>query len=136
MNHPYNPYGQRAVAPGQIPPGAQRHMEALPLDADGTLQEVIVLKRYGNGDRIFIRVQDLDDEDQKRMRSFLSEQHAAMFELWDLLANRRLGNGMNALEYFHQLAKHFVAQSRTIRVPSATVVTGGWGGGPAGQTLL
>ena len=117
----------------QIPAGAKRHMEALPLDADGTLQEVVILKRYGNGDRIFIRIDDLDDEDKKRMRSFLSEQHAAMFELWDLLANRRLGNGMNALEYFHQLAKHFVAQTRTVRLPSASVVSGSMHGG---QVLL
>lgn len=103
----------------QIPAGAVKHMEALPLDNDGTLTECIVLKKYHNGDRIFIRVEDLDDEDKKRMRKFLSEQHADKFELWDLLCNRRLGNGMNALEYFHQLAKHFIASSRTIRVPSA-----------------
>lgn len=107
--------------PTQIPAGAQRHMEALPLDADGTRQEVIVLKRYQNGDRIFIRVEDLDEEDRIRMRGYLSERHAEMFELWDLLANRRLGNGMNALEYFHQLAKHFVAQTRTVRLTSSTV---------------
>ena len=107
-----------------IPPGAQRHMERLPLDADGTQHEVIVLKRYPNGDRMFIRVEDLDDEDRKRMKTYLSEPHAAQFELWDLLCNRRLGNGMNALEYFHQLAKHFVAQTRTVRNPSATIAMG------------
>ena len=106
----------------QLPPGAVRHMEALPLDADGTGTEVVILKRYANGDRIFIRVDDLDEEDRKRIRKFLSEPHAERFELWDLLSNRRLGNGMNALEYFHQLAKHYIAQTRTVRIPSATTV--------------
>lgn len=119
------------TAPGAIPVGAKRHMEALPLDNDGTVTEVIVLKRYQNGDRIFIRVDDLDEEDRKRMRKFLSEQHAELFELWDLLCNRRIGNGMNALEYFHQLAKHFVAQTRTVRMPSASTFSANQGGARA-----
>lgn len=106
----------------QIPQSAARHMELLPLEADGTLEECVILKRYSNGDRMFIRVSDLDDEDRKRMRGFLSEQHAGMFELWDLLSNRRLGNGMNALEYFHQLVMHFVAATRSTRKPSDTTV--------------
>lgn len=103
----------------QIPAGAQRHMEALPLDVDGTTTEVVVLKRYPNGDRLVIRVDDLDEEDRRRMRKFLSEQHAGLFELWDLLSQRRLGNGMNALEYFHQLVVHYVAATRTVKKPNA-----------------
>jgi hypothetical protein len=105
----------------QIPAGAKRHMEILPLNSDGTMVECVVLKRYNNGDRIFIQVDHLDEIDRERIKKYLSEAHADRFELWDMLSHRRLGNGMNALEYFHQLARYFVAQTRTIRVPNLSV---------------
>lgn len=109
------------MKPNQIPPGAKRHMELLPINSDGTLVECVVLKRYPNGDRMFIQVDHLDEIDRERIKTYLSERHADKFELWDLLSHRRLGNGMNALEYFHQLARYFVAQTKTVRIPNPTV---------------
>lgn len=118
----------------EIPAGARRHMEVLPLNADGTLVECIILKRYQNGDRIFIQVDHLDEIDRERIKKYLSEPHADKFELWDMLSHRRLGNGMNALEYFHQLARYFVAQTRTIRTPNLSVT--GSMSAPPGRAIV
>jgi hypothetical protein len=98
-----------------VPAGAAAHMERLPINTDGTVVECVILKRYDNGDRVFIRVDHLDNIDRERIKMYLSERYADKFHLWDLLSNRRLGNGMNALEYFHQMAKYYVKQTSSVR---------------------
>lgn len=110
----YQPYNNNPqyiapIAPRApvIPPGARQHMAALPLEANGTATECIILKRYPNKDMVFIPVNSMDQIDRERIKKFLGEPHCEKFELWDLLSHRQLGNGQNALEYFHQLAKYF-----------------------------
>ena len=44
-----------------------------------------------------------------------------MYELWDLMSNVTLGNGVNALSFFHQVAKIITASGKVMR-PSTSVM--------------
>ena len=82
------------------------HIELLELYNDGLVYETAVVKRdKSNGDVYFIRIDYLDEIDRGRLRKILTKRDAAKYELWDLLGNETLGNGQNALEFFHQLVK-------------------------------
>jgi hypothetical protein len=82
------------------------HVQWVDLEDNGVAVEVVVVKRDKySGDLYFIRTDRLDPIDQNRLVKILERRDASRYELWDLLGNTTLGNGMNALEYFHQLVK-------------------------------
>jgi len=95
------------------------HVQWVDLEDNGVAVEVIVVKRDKNtGDLYHIRTDELDDIDKNRMIRILQRRDSGRYELWDLLANTTLGNGMNALEFFHQLVK-VLTPSGQLLVPSA-----------------
>lgn len=95
------------------------HVYRIDLKKDGILEEVIILKKDEyNGDIYYIASSDLDDLDKKRMIKILSRDNAKNLPLWDLLSREILGNGQNALEFFHQLAKIRTAQGKILPVGS------------------
>jgi hypothetical protein len=97
-----------------------RHIEWLDLDNNGILIECAIMKRFGNGDTHFFQLRSLDLIDKQRLRLILTHPNAALYaELWQLLEQHTLGNGLNALEYFNQLVK--------IRTPSGQIVSAGTG---------
>lgn len=81
------------------------HVKFVDLFNDGLLYEVLVVKEIPNGDLFYIRTDNLDAIDKDRMLTILSKRDAARYALWDLLDQRVLPNGVNALEYFHQYVK-------------------------------
>lgn len=81
------------------------HIEWLELHSDGVMHECAIMKRDRAGNVLFIRTNDLDEIDQRRLANILMDRNARGMELWDLMANKTLGNGMNALAYFNQLVK-------------------------------
>jgi len=81
------------------------HIEWLELNSDGMLHECAVMKRDPQGNVFFFQVNHLDEIDRRRLAQMLADRNARQFELWDLMAQKTLGNGMNALAYFHQLVK-------------------------------
>ena len=81
------------------------HVEWLELKADGMLHECAIMKRDNLGNVFFFQINNLDSVDRQRLAQLLADRNAAQFELWDLMAQKTLGNGMNALAYFHQLVK-------------------------------
>lgn len=82
------------------------HVEWIDLHNDGIAQEIIVMSKNQNtGDIYFIAIQDLDQIDRLRMLRVLKKRDAHKYPLYDLLANETLKNGMNALDFFHQLVK-------------------------------
>jgi hypothetical protein len=81
------------------------HVEWLELNADGMLHECAVIKRDHLGNVFFFQINHLDNVDRSRLAQLLADRNAQQFELWDLMAQKTLGNGMNALAYFHQLVK-------------------------------
>lgn len=92
---------QKAVAPAQRP----KHIEYLDLDKSGVKKEVLIVKRWADGAYTYIETAPLDMIDKSRLKTILSSPMADKFEAWELLAMTRLNNGMNGLDYFHQLAK-------------------------------
>jgi len=95
------------------------HVEWVDLHNNGVATEVIVIKRdQRSGDLYFIKTDELDDIDRRRLVSILKKRDAGKYELWDLLDNTTLGNGENALEFFHQLVK-VLTESGQIITPRA-----------------
>lgn len=80
------------------------HLEWLDLSGNGTLTECAIMKEE-RGNIFHIQLTHLDDIDKKRLVSILSSRNASTMELWDLMMQVTLGNGINALDYFHQLVK-------------------------------
>lgn len=94
------------------------HVEWIDLEDNGVAVECIVVKRdQRNGDLYFIKTEELDQIDRERITNILRKRDAARYELWDLLDGTTLGNGENALEFFHQLVKVRTARG-VIMVPS------------------
>lgn len=58
-----------------------------------------------NGDLYFIRLDHLDSIDIKRLRQIILSRDSARYPLWDLMSQKTLPNGMNALEFFQQFVK-------------------------------
>lgn len=84
---------------------AYPHVEWIDLHNNGQLTEVAVVKRDQIGNTYFIALHSLDTIDKRRIAGILSNRNAASVELYELLSQITLGNGVNALEYFHQLVK-------------------------------
>lgn len=109
------------------------HIEWLELYSDGIMHECAVMKRDRTGNVMFIRTNDLDAIDKRRLAGILMDRNARNFELWDLMANKTLGNGMNALAYFNQLVKLITPNGKVMDpksgqigvAPSGTVNTNG-----------
>lgn len=97
------------------------HIEWLELNGDGIMHECAVMKRDGAGNVLFIRTNDLDEIDKRRLAGILMDRNARNFELWDLMANKTLGNGMNALAYFNQLVKLITANGKVLDPKSGQI---------------
>lgn len=81
------------------------HVFWIELHNDGVLHECAVLKQSRDGNIMFFPINNLDNVDRQRIAGILMDRNAHNFELWDLMAQKTLGNGMNALSYFHQLVR-------------------------------
>lgn len=87
-------------------PSAQYpHLTWLEINADGILHECAIMRTDAQGNLLFFKTNDLDEIDKKRLAGILMDRNARNFELWDLMSQKTLGNGMNALSYFHQLVR-------------------------------
>ena len=103
------------------------HIEWLELNADGILHECAIMKRDGAGNVLFFKTNDLDEIDKRRLAGLLVDRNARQFELWDLMANRTLGNGVNALTYFNQLVRQLTPGGRVLDPRSGQMGTGAVG---------
>lgn len=90
------------------------HIEWIDLGSDGTLVECAIMKKDTTGNIYFFEVSKLDSIDRQRVLQIISDRNTNNFELWDLMANKVLGNGANALEYFHQLVKVITPSGKII----------------------
>ena len=85
--------------------GQAPHTRWINLKGDDILSECAVLKEDSYGNIHFIEIPLLDDIDKNRLAGILRDRNILSFELWDIMAQKTLNNGVNALEYFHQLVK-------------------------------
>jgi len=82
------------------------HLRWLDIDGKGLDSMVAIVKEDAvTGDIYFINLNHIDNIDRKRLFTILRKRTAEQFPLWDLMSQTTLGNGMNALEYFHQMVK-------------------------------
>lgn len=81
------------------------HVEWMDLEGQGVLTECAIMKRTDNGDIYFFALNSLDPIDKQRLFNILTNRNSHMYELWDLMSQVTLGNGINALTYFHQLVR-------------------------------
>lgn len=100
------------------------HIEWLELHGDGIMHECAVMKRTGDGSVLFFKTNDLDSIDKRRLAGILMDRNARNFELWDLMANKTLGNGVNALVYFSQLVRQLMTNGKILDPRSGQVGTG------------
>lgn len=82
-----------------------KHIAWIDLYGDGVLHECAVMRTKADGNILFFQVNALDEIDRRRLAGILATRNANNFELWDLMSQKTLGNGVNALSYFHQLVK-------------------------------
>lgn len=90
------------------------HIEWLELHGDGILHECAVMKRDVHGNVLFFKTNDLDEIDKRRLAGILMDRNARSLELWDVMSNKTLGNGVNALAYFNQLVRQITPQGRIL----------------------
>jgi hypothetical protein len=82
------------------------HVELKDVDGTGILREVVVMKRWDNGSYSYIETALLDNVDKGRLKGIITGPHADKYEAWELCELTNLSNGMNALDYFHQVTRH------------------------------
>ena len=81
------------------------HVKWIDLLNNGVLTECAVLKEDELGNIYYLEIPSLDDIDKRRISRIITSRNATNFELWDLMSQLTLNNGVNALNYFHQLVK-------------------------------
>lgn len=81
-----------------------------------------------NKDLMYIRLDRLDQIDLRRLTQILQSRDSARWPLWDLLLQRTLPNGQNAMDFFHQLVRVRTVSGITAGIPGNTV-------GGTGQSL-
>jgi hypothetical protein len=85
----------------ELSPTTLPHIFLCDIDDTGLLKEVAVVKKLKDGSIFYIDVDPLHPIDKARLKKIVSSQHADKYELWDLMSQARLSNGMNALDFFH-----------------------------------
>lgn len=94
--------------------GKYPHIEWLDLNANGVVTECAILKKDPEGNVFFFTLNSLDLIDKKRLLDIVTNRNAHMYELWDLMSQITMRNGVNALVYFHQLAKVLTPSGQVI----------------------
>jgi len=94
----------------RIRPTGLNHIAYFDIQDDGRLREVALVKLDKDPSGVvrsayYIDVGLLDNVDKGRLKAIVTSQHANKYELWELLDQNRLSNGVNALDYFHQLTR-------------------------------
>ena len=86
-----------------------RHIYLCDIREDGFQREIALVKQTKDGSIFYIEVEPLHGIDKQRLKRVVTSPHADKYELWELMAQSKLSNGMNALDFFHT---NFVKQKR------------------------
>ena len=105
----------------QMKAGNLPHIYWIDLNNDGMYVECAVMKQDNLGNVYFFPLTAIDQIDKRRLAKIVSNRNAQHFELWDLMSNITLNNGVNALDYFHQLVRMKTPSGKEI-IPQRGVV--------------
>lgn len=97
----------------KVTQGKYPHIGWVDIEGKGILTEIAIVKNGPTG-LFFIRLNRLDAIDKQRLFRIISNRNSNMYELWDLMSNITIGNGANALDYFHQHVKCLTPQGSVI----------------------
>jgi hypothetical protein len=103
--------------------GNMPHLYWIDLSGDGVYTECAVMRKDGLGNVYFFPLNALDKIDKGRLARILSNRNATAFELWDLMSQITLNNGVNALTYFHQLVEVITPNGRRMKPREGVVGT-------------
>lgn len=101
--------------------GAYPHVRWLDLGGNGVMKECAIMKEDGIGNIYYIEIGSMDNIDKGRLVKILTNRNSQSFELWDLMSQMTLNNGVNALTYFHQLVK-VITPAGVIMSPKGGVI--------------
>lgn len=104
--------------------GSYPHVRWIDLKGNGVMTECAVLKQDQIGNIYYIEIPALDEIDRGRLVKILTNRNARSFELWDLMSQITLNNGINALDYFHQIVRIITPAGVIMRPNEGTVGTG------------
>lgn len=104
--------------------GGLPHVEWIDLKGNGVLIECAIFKEDGFKNVYYLEIPNLDNIDKTRLARMLRSRNAETFELWDLMSQVTLNNGLNALDYFHQLVKVITPDGVIMNPRAGTVGTG------------
>lgn len=102
----------------QLTPTKLPHVFLCDIDDSGLLKEILVVKKFDDGTIYYVDIQPLHVVDKSRIKKIVSSEHADKYECWELLAQNRLSNGINALDFFHT---NSVKIKRPLGAKSSTV---------------
>lgn len=85
----------------ELQPTSLPHIFLCDVDDSGLLKEIAVVKRFKDGSIYYIEIDALHAIDKSRIKKIVTSQHADKYELWELMSQSKLSNGMNALDFFH-----------------------------------
>lgn len=100
------------------------HIFWIDLDGNGMFTECAVMKQDRLGNVYFFPLTSLDTVDKGRMARIVQNRNAQNFELWELMEQITLNNGVNALTYFHQLVEMITANGKRVRPQEGLIGTG------------
>ena len=103
----------------EIRQGSHPHIGWIDIRRNGIFVECAIMKRDRLGNVYYFPIKWLDEIDKVRLYNIITNRNARSFELWDLMSQITLNNGVNALVYFHQLVRQMT--------PSGQVLTPGLG---------
>ena len=104
--------------------GSLPHIFWIDLDGNGMFTECAVMKRDRLGNTYFFPLNALDGVDKGRLARILQNRNATNFELWELMEQITLNNGVNAMEYFHQLVEMVSANGKRVKPQEGLIGTG------------
>lgn len=101
--------------------GSHPHIYWIDLKNDGVFVQCAVMKIDELGNVYYIALNTLDEIDTARITKIVNNRNAAHFEMWDLMSNITLSNGINALEYFHQMVNTVTANGKLIKASAGAI---------------
>lgn len=104
--------------------GSLPHIWWIDLDGNGMFAECAVMKKDNLGNTYFFPLNALDGVDKGRLSRIVQNRNAKNFELWELMEQITLNNGVGALDYFHQLVEMISANGKRVRPQEGLVGTG------------
>lgn len=107
----------------QVRMGRYPHIGWVDLEGNGIQTEVAVMQNNEKG-LFFIQLNFLDSIDKQRIIRIISSRNNGNLPLWDLMSQITLGNGANALDFFHQYVRILTPMGNVITPRVGKVSTG------------